>query len=95
MVIVPPTETLDIFTNSPRGARQKEIYDRYQCRMVTLQLVPQDRLSNECLQFICRVAGLIYGRGMECECDPTGSISGICKAGGGQCDCKPNVMGRK
>lgn len=60
-----------------------------------MQLVPQDRLSVECLKFVCRLAGLIYDRGFQCDCDPTGSVSGICKAEGGQCECKPNVVGRR
>lgn len=31
----------------------------------------------------------------ECKCDPTGSISSLCNPEGGQCECKPNVVGRK
>ncbi len=30
-----------------------------------------------------------------CECDPTGSYNGDCRALGGLCECKPNVIGRK
>ena len=30
----------------------------------------------------------------ECGCDPTGSVSGVCNAETGQCDCRPNVHGR-
>lgn len=31
----------------------------------------------------------------QCECDPTGSRSYECDPLGGQCDCKPNVVGRR
>ena len=30
----------------------------------------------------------------DCGCDSTGSTSNICQAVGGQCTCKPNVVGR-
>lgn len=30
-----------------------------------------------------------------CECDPTGSLNSECEPAGGQCLCKPNVVGRK
>lgn len=30
-----------------------------------------------------------------CECDPQGSLSSECEGVGGQCRCKPNVMGRR
>lgn len=32
---------------------------------------------------------------LACDCDPTGSISTLCKSLGGQCECKPNVGGRR
>jgi coxsackievirus/adenovirus receptor len=31
----------------------------------------------------------------DCQCDPTGSHSSVCATIGGQCDCKPNVIGRR
>lgn len=30
-----------------------------------------------------------------CQCDPQGSLSGECDKVGGQCRCKPNVIGRR
>lgn len=32
---------------------------------------------------------------VDCVCDPTGSESTICNPLGGQCECKPNVIGRQ
>jgi len=32
---------------------------------------------------------------LACQCDPTGSTSGICDPLGGKCNCKTNVVGRK
>lgn len=30
-----------------------------------------------------------------CQCDPQGSLSAECDKVGGQCHCKPNVIGRQ
>uniref|UniRef100_A0A8C1KTP2 Laminin, beta 1b n=1 Tax=Cyprinus carpio TaxID=7962 RepID=A0A8C1KTP2_CYPCA len=30
----------------------------------------------------------------ECKCDPQGSLSTVCDNNGGQCQCRPNILGR-
>uniref|UniRef100_A0A914C176 Laminin subunit beta-1 n=1 Tax=Acrobeloides nanus TaxID=290746 RepID=A0A914C176_9BILA len=95
IVLVPPTDALDIFIGSQAADFRKQQYDRYQCRAQALALTPLENLSQECVRFICPVAAVIFDRGLECDCDPTGSVSGICRATGGQCECKPNVVGRR
>ncbi|VDM17994.1 unnamed protein product [Wuchereria bancrofti] len=52
-------------------------------------------LPDVCVRYICPVAAMLLNRSLECECDATGSRSGICSGKGGQCDCKPNVIGRR
>uniref|UniRef100_A0A673C7J4 Laminin subunit beta-1 n=1 Tax=Sphaeramia orbicularis TaxID=375764 RepID=A0A673C7J4_9TELE len=46
--------------------------------------------SNHCLFF----KGPLITK-TACQCDPQGSLSGECERVGGQCRCKPNVMGRR
>lgn len=70
-------------------------YDRAQCRAQQLSLTPMSDLPDVCIRYICPVAAMLFNRSLECECDPTGSLSGICSGKGGQCDCKPNVIGRR
>lgn len=95
IVLAPPTESLDMFQGSETAAYKKMVYERFRCRDMTLSMTPAQYLPPSCNQTICAVAGAIFGRGIECECDPTGSVSGICSPTGGQCECKANVVGRK
>ena len=95
LVIAHTTDSLDLFKGSPKAEYFKQVYDRYQCRSETLNLTPQKHLSEECQKFICSIAAITIGEALDCDCDNTGSVSGICNQRGGQCDCKPNVVGRK
>jgi hypothetical protein len=67
----------------------------YQCRAQSLQHIPPDQMPPQCLDFVCQMNGIIFGEAHSCDCDLTGSISGICNPQGGQCECKPNVVGRR
>ncbi|MFH4984454.1 hypothetical protein AB6A40_011163 [Gnathostoma spinigerum] len=70
-------------------------FDRYQCRHDVLSLKPTSELSDVCTRYICPVAAIVFNQSFDCDCDPTGSVSGICAPKGGQCECKPNVVGRR
>uniref|UniRef100_A0A7E4V2G9 Laminin subunit beta-1 n=1 Tax=Panagrellus redivivus TaxID=6233 RepID=A0A7E4V2G9_PANRE len=96
IVLVPTTESIDFF-NTPSGAAAKEQFEYFACRYRSLAVVPQGTkyMPDECQRFICPVSAIIFNRGLECQCDPTGSVSGICNTQGGQCECKPNVIGRR
>ncbi|CAF4716657.1 unnamed protein product, partial [Rotaria socialis] len=48
-----------------------------------------------CQKIICGLNALTIGRTLPCDCDPTGSLNTQCDPIGGQCRCKPYVMGTK
>ncbi|VDN07204.1 unnamed protein product [Thelazia callipaeda] len=95
IVLIPPTEELFISQGIAADDHHRIEYDRYQCREQHLSLTPMTDLSDVCVGYICPIAAMLFNRSLVCECDPTGSLSGICAAKGGQCDCKPNVVGRR
>ena len=67
----------------------------YKCRALSLSGTPATQMPLPCLDLVCPMNGPIVGEAVSCECDLTGSTSGICNAKGGQCECKPNVVGRR
>ncbi|VDK43423.1 unnamed protein product [Anisakis simplex] len=95
IVLAPPTDVLPIFKGSANAEQHRLEFDRYQCRNQALSLTPLTDLSEVCSRYICPVAAIVFNQSLECDCDATGSVSGICTAKGGQCDCKPNVVGRR
>ncbi|KAI3416331.1 hypothetical protein GPALN_005866 [Globodera pallida] len=96
LVVAPPTDSLQIFKGPDVEAlTRKQYYDYYQCRAYTLAWTPPQQMPAECVQYVCVVAGEIFQEAHKCDCDPTGSVSGICEPKGGQCECKPNVGGRR
>ncbi|VDN04221.1 unnamed protein product [Thelazia callipaeda] len=95
IVLIPSTEELFISQRISTDNQHKMEYDRYQCREQQLSLIPMLDLSDVCVRYICPIAAMLFNRSLDCECDPTGSLSGICSGKGGQCDCKPNVVGRR
>ncbi|KAI6236382.1 Laminin subunit beta-1 [Aphelenchoides besseyi] len=94
IVLAPPTNSLDIFQGSEPANYKKMLFDRYQCRHLALSLTPTSYLPLPCNQSICPLAGAVFGKALSCECDATGTVSGVCTPTGGQCECKPNVVGR-
>uniref|UniRef100_A0A914ULJ9 Uncharacterized protein n=1 Tax=Plectus sambesii TaxID=2011161 RepID=A0A914ULJ9_9BILA len=95
LVVAPPTEALSVFKGSSLSDYHRTEYERYQCRNMALSLTPISDLSPKCKYYLCPVAAVMLDRGIGCNCDPTGTISGICDVYGGQCECKVNVGGRR
>jgi len=51
--------------------------------------------SNFCINSVFSLSTLFNDGALACECDAQGSTSKYCQEFGGQCPCKPNVIGRK
>ncbi|XP_072320543.1 laminin subunit beta-2-like, partial [Eucyclogobius newberryi] len=56
---------------------------------------PTPPLAEMCTRLVCSISALMHDGALPCQCDPEGSLSGQCEAVGGQCRCKPNVIGRR
>ena len=63
-----------------------------QCATDAFQVSPDS--SEFCKKSVFSVTTAYNGQALECKCDRRGSTSYECQSFGGQCPCKPNVIGR-
>ncbi|KRX40478.1 Laminin subunit beta-1 [Trichinella murrelli] len=96
LVLMPSSAAIGMFMDGPAlsDERRRE-FDHFNCRRLAMQLTPVDQLPEPCRRQFCPVAASILDRGVACDCNPTGSVSGMCDQLGGQCQCKQNVLGRR
>uniref|UniRef100_A0A669EIH6 Laminin, beta 2 (laminin S) n=1 Tax=Oreochromis niloticus TaxID=8128 RepID=A0A669EIH6_ORENI len=72
----------------------RQTYERYRCHDGA-KSVTRPLMSDTCAKLISSMSAIINDGALPCNCDPQGSISSLCDVRGGQCRCRPNVMGRR
>uniref|UniRef100_A0A3B3Z8Y5 Uncharacterized protein n=1 Tax=Periophthalmus magnuspinnatus TaxID=409849 RepID=A0A3B3Z8Y5_9GOBI len=95
LVLLPKYTELPGFQgDSPEAELRAEHMQRYMCPDAFL-ISPTPPLAEMCAKLVCSISALMHNGALPCECDPEGSLSGQCEEVGGQCRCKPNVIGRR
>ncbi|XP_051517314.1 laminin subunit beta-2 [Myxocyprinus asiaticus] len=95
LVLIPKYEELPGFQSkdAPDERRRLEM-ELYMC-LDSFMTIPMPALAELCTTLICSISAIIHNGALACECDPQGSLSAECDRVGGQCRCKPSVIGRK
>ncbi|XP_011475073.1 laminin subunit beta-2 [Oryzias latipes] len=95
LILIPKYTELPGFQGSGLQAEQnREDMVRYMC-LDFFMITPMPLLAEMCSKLICSISSIIHDGALACQCDPQGSLSSECNQVGGQCRCKPNVMGRR
>uniref|UniRef100_A0AAR2IRJ1 Laminin, beta 2 (laminin S) n=1 Tax=Pygocentrus nattereri TaxID=42514 RepID=A0AAR2IRJ1_PYGNA len=95
IALLPRYSSLEMFVaGDPASLTRKQSYERYRCHE-SAKSVSRPTLSDVCAKLITSMSAIINDGALPCQCDPQGSVSSECDVRGGQCHCKPNVIGRR
>ncbi|XP_076863385.1 laminin subunit beta-4 [Brachyhypopomus gauderio] len=89
MGLVPKMESLPNFCSEQVLAQ----YEHYRCVELGVQ-AGAHTVPEVCERLVASMSAYIHNGAIPCNCNGTGSLSSSCSKFGGQCDCKPNVIGR-
>ncbi|XP_001607740.1 laminin subunit beta-1 [Nasonia vitripennis] len=100
IVLSPRLENIPFFTGGPGEIRLQE-YERFRCQdyfnnIYEYYSIYENRsdIRDICTKYQNSIGLYVFDGAHSCECNPTGSHSLICSNYGGNCQCKPNVVGR-
>ncbi|XP_052501566.1 laminin subunit beta-2 isoform X2 [Budorcas taxicolor] len=95
LVLLPRVLVLEMFSGGDAASLERRAtFERYRCHEEGL--MPSKPLPSEaCAPLLISLSTLLYNGALPCQCDPQGSLSSECNPHGGQCRCKPAVVGRR
>nr|XP_042700198.1 laminin subunit beta-2 [Chrysemys picta bellii] len=95
LVLLPRVLELPAFHGrDPAAEQHREELERYQCQEA-FRMATMPALAEMCARLLCSISALLHDGALACQCDPQGSTSSECQPVGGQCPCKPHVIGRR
>ncbi|XP_068108743.1 laminin subunit beta-2 isoform X2 [Hyperolius riggenbachi] len=95
LVLVPRYSSLEMFiAGDPASIHRKDAFERYRCHANNINVL-KSATNEVCSKLITSMSATIHDGALACNCDPQGSLSSECDSHGGQCQCKPNVIGRR
>ncbi|XP_071081967.1 laminin subunit beta-1-like [Haliotis cracherodii] len=94
LILVPHTDAIPIYQIPGLHEYMKNDFLRNRCRQLQFNSIQAD-MPDVCKGHIFSISAVLHNGAIDCDCDPTGSVSRECNPEGGRCPCKPNVVGRR
>uniref|UniRef100_A0A8C0QS90 Laminin subunit beta-2-like n=1 Tax=Chelonoidis abingdonii TaxID=106734 RepID=A0A8C0QS90_CHEAB len=95
LVLLPRVLELPAFQgHNPAAVQHRKELERYLCQEA-FRMATMPALAEMCARLLCSISALLHDGALACQCDPQGSTSSMCQPVGGQCTCKPHVIGRR
>uniref|UniRef100_A0A8C8ALH0 Laminin subunit beta 2 n=1 Tax=Otus sunia TaxID=257818 RepID=A0A8C8ALH0_9STRI len=95
LVLLPRYSSLEMFiAGDPSSVERRETFERYRCTQPFHTAGPSP-VAEPCSSLLHSLSAILHDGALPCLCDPQGSLSAECQPQGGQCRCKPNVVGRR
>ncbi|ETE64464.1 Laminin subunit beta-1, partial [Ophiophagus hannah] len=95
LVLVPRYSSLEMFiAGDAASIARKETFEHYRCAQQARPVI-KGMTPEACANLLTSMSAIIHQGALPCQCDLQGSLSLECNPDGGQCQCKPHVMGRR
>uniref|UniRef100_A0A8C2XS68 Laminin, beta 2 (laminin S) n=1 Tax=Cyclopterus lumpus TaxID=8103 RepID=A0A8C2XS68_CYCLU len=95
IALMPRHSSMEMFNaGDPASNNRKQAYERYRCHEGA-KSVTRPLMSDTCAKLVTSMSAIVNDGALPCSCDPQGSMSSMCHVRGGQCHCRPNVIGRR
>lgn len=94
ILVVPNADYIPIYQGPGLPEYMLNEFLRYRCPQLQYPSIKQE-LIEECRRHTFSISAVLHNGALPCNCDPMGSLSLECDPNGGQCQCKPNVVGRR
>lgn len=77
ITVVPRADSVPFLGGSPAADYRRQEFEHYRCAQYFYSVV-KTNIPEVCKKHLYSIGFYVLGSGFECQCDPTGSYSGIC-----------------
>ncbi|XP_077987019.1 laminin subunit alpha-1-like [Glandiceps talaboti] len=95
LVLLPDLSDIDIYMDANTSAEDKSLIA--DCRTSVVGVDPEGRNNLSCSDIEFSIMAEVFNGAIPCNCNGEGNLDGTttnCDSHGGQCVCKPNIVGR-